>query len=174
MKIIAVVGDHATPYKELSAPIGKWLATLDVHLLTGGGPGVMEAVSKAFVDAPPKGLCIGVLPTPKKGYPNPHVQLAIRTHLHGKQHADGSGGNDPMGMYSRNRINALTADVVIALPGGDGTLAEMALAKREGKPVIAFLKASDSIDDKSIDELRRTYQVVDSFSDLQRLVNSYL
>ena len=36
---------------ELAEPLGRMLAAIGVHLLTGGGRGVMESVSRAFHDA---------------------------------------------------------------------------------------------------------------------------
>jgi uncharacterized protein (TIGR00725 family) len=38
---------------------------------------------------------------------------------------------------ARNAINVLSSDVVIALPGGSGTLSEVALGLKAGKTVIA-------------------------------------
>lgn len=40
---------------------------------------------------------------------------------------------------SRNHINILTSDVVVALPGGPGTASEVRLALHYGKPVVLFL-----------------------------------
>ena len=37
---------------------------------------------------------------------------------------------------ARNLINVLSSDVVIACPGGAGTLSEVALALKNGRPVI--------------------------------------
>jgi predicted Rossmann-fold nucleotide-binding protein len=39
---------------------------------------------------------------------------------------------------SRNHINALSGDVLIALPGGAGTVSEVMLAVRYGKPIVLF------------------------------------
>jgi predicted Rossmann-fold nucleotide-binding protein len=46
---------------------------------------------------------------------------------------------------SRNHINVLSADVLIALPGGEGTASELALARRYGRPAIAFVRSRDDI-----------------------------
>ena len=46
---------------------------------------------------------------------------------------------------SRNHINVLSSNVVIALPGGSGTASEVSLAIRYGRPVIAYLRARDEI-----------------------------
>lgn len=104
----------------------------------------MEAVSRAFhaVDDR-RGLVIGILPasdegpTPPDGYPNPWIELSIRTHLP----ARGDRGLDPA---SRNHVNVLSADVVVALPGGAGTAAEIELALRYGRPVVVFAREGDS------------------------------
>jgi predicted Rossmann-fold nucleotide-binding protein len=88
---------------------------------------------------PRDGLVVGVLPAdlpdgiavPRAGYPNPAVELAIFTHLP----LSGITGTDPR---SRNHINILSSDVVIVLPGNEGTESEMTLAVRYRKPVIAF------------------------------------
>jgi uncharacterized protein (TIGR00725 family) len=134
------MGSSSRAYEDLAAPLGRCLATLGVHLLTGGGVGTMEAVSRAFAHAQPrKGLVVGILPAdlpdgiavPRAGYPNPFVELAIFTHLP----LSGISGTDPR---SRNHINILSSDVVIILPGNDGTESEMTLAVRYRKPVIAF------------------------------------
>ncbi len=93
----------------------------------------MESVSRAFAAVEERdGLMIGVLPFPEtgaeSGHPNPWVEIAIRTHL-GKQGAEFS---------SRNHVNVLTSDVVVALPGSAGTASEVALSVRYGRPVVLF------------------------------------
>ena len=119
---------------------------MGVHLLTGGGGGVMTAVSRAFARVEDRaGLVVGVLPggagggsggaelggPPPPGYPNPWVELAIRTHLA----ARGVAGDTP---DSRNHVNVLSSDVVVALPGGAGTASEVELALRYGRPLVVL------------------------------------
>jgi len=134
------MGSSARGYEDLAAPLGRWLASAGVHLLTGGGVGTMAAVSRAFAGVQPRaGLVVGVLPAdlpdgiavPRAGYPNPSVELAIFTHLP----LSGISGTDPR---SRNHINILSSDVVVVLPGNEGTESEMMLAVRYKKPVVAF------------------------------------
>jgi predicted Rossmann-fold nucleotide-binding protein len=152
MKIVAVVGHHAIVDPDAET-FGRWLADFAVHLLTGGGQGVMAAVCRGYtgVPRPPRrGWSIGVLPTDaagqvRQGYPNDGVEIAIRTHLHGQRNADGSGGDDPIGVYSRNHINARTADVMVAFPGASGTYAETTMAMRRAIPVLALLREGDLI-----------------------------
>ena len=134
------MGSSTRAFEDLAGPLGRWLASTGVHLLTGGGVGSMEAVSRAFAAVRPRaGMVIGVLPAdlpdgvavPRAGYPNPSVELAIFTHLP----LSGITGTDPR---SRNHINILSSDIVIVLPGNEGTESEMTLAVRYKKPVIAF------------------------------------
>ncbi len=133
LPIVGVMGSGVRAHEELAVPLGRRLARLGVHLLTGGGSGVMESVSRGFASVEDRvGLVIGVLPLPESGaesgHPNPWVEIAIRTHL-GKQGAEFS---------SRNHVNVLTSDVVVALPGSLGTASEVALSVRYGRPVVLF------------------------------------
>src|SRR5262245_40671579 len=144
--LIGVMGSHAEEHADLAVPLGRWLAEAGYDLLTGGGPGVMEAVSRGFAGvAGRRGVVVGVLPAdkddparPKKGYPNPYVEVVVRTHLP----AVGDDGASPA---SRNHVNVLSAHVVVALPGGPGTRTEVELAVRYGRPVIAYLGATGEI-----------------------------
>jgi len=138
------MGSGAERHDELAAPLGRWIAVRGYHLLTGGGGGVMEAVSEAFASVRARrGLVIGVLKgrPDAEGFvvgspPNRWVEVPVRTHLP----LSGSEGTD---LRSRNHINVLTADLVVGLPGGDGTRSEMELAVRYGRPVIAFVGATE-------------------------------
>lgn len=137
---VGVMGSGSSEHDECSRAVGELLARLGVNLLTGGGRGTMAAVSRAFTRSPRKaGICIGVVPcssledraTPKPGYPNEFVELAIYTHLP----YSGLQGTDDL---SRNHINVLSCAAIVALPGEHGTATEVSLALRYGKPVIAF------------------------------------
>ena len=159
---MGVMGSGVRAHAELAAPLGRGLAGMGVHLLTGGGGGVMAAVSRAFAEVEDRaGLALGVLPAdgsdgfhrtsrragraggaesgdaesepaqwePPPGYPNPWVEVAVRTHLD----ARGAAGDSAS---SRNHVNVLSSDVVVALPGGQGTASEVALALRYGRPLV--------------------------------------
>ena len=139
LPVVGVMGSGERAHADKAEAIGRWLATLEVHLLTGAGEGVMEAVSRAFQAVPDRaGLVVGIAPCgddralPRPGYPNPFVELAILTHLP----LSGVSGTDPL---SRNHINVLSSNVLIALPGGSGTSSEAALAVRYGRPIVAFV-----------------------------------
>ncbi len=145
LPIVGVMGSGSRPYLERASALGRWLAECGVHLLTGGGGGVMAAVSQSFYDTPDRlGLVIGVLPCdesrqkPKDGYPNQWVEIPVLTHLP-------SGGQLGAEPTSRNHINILTSDVIVALPGDAGTLSEVRLALRYERPIIAFVESAQEI-----------------------------
>jgi uncharacterized protein (TIGR00725 family) len=127
----------------------------------------MEAVSRAFFEVPDRrGAVIGILPgstdgaAPRHGYPNPWVEIAISTHLP----LSGELGTDP---FSRNHINVLTSDVLLALPGGAGTASEVRLALRYGRPLVAYLKRRSEIADLPAEALVRS-----NLTEVQEFVRS--
>ncbi len=121
MRILAVLGpSHASSAEQAVAEkVGAASAAAGWVTLTGGGMGVMEAASRGAVEA--GGLTIGILPTagPGGGYPNEWVVLPVYT---------GSGSG-------RNIVNVLSADLCVAIGGGAGTLSEIGLALKAGKPL---------------------------------------
>jgi len=149
-RVVAVIGSGQTadPHCE---EIGRLVALLGCDLLTGGGGGVMESVTRAFVETSPRtGIAIGIIPATvdrldalerretasvaydlRDGYPNPWVELAIYTHLP-------DSGPEGTLRSSRNHINVLSADAIVALPGEAGTASEMWLAVQYGVPIVAF------------------------------------
>lgn len=138
--VVGVMGSGCEEHWESAGPLGGLLARLGTHLLTGGGEGVMGAVSRAFVRAKPRpGLCLAVLPgeiensrcDAPPGYPNEFAELVVRTHLPAR-------GTDGDSLRSRNWINALTSDALVFLPGGAGTESEARIARQLGKPAISF------------------------------------
>lgn len=138
--IVGVMGSGTDSHPKLANQVGRLLAGLGVHLLTGGGQGVMAAVSQAFATIRErKGMVIGVLPCqdddvrcePKSGYPNAWVEISIATHLP----RSGRRGVEEM---SRNHINVLSSQAIIVLPGGNGTASEASLAVRYERPIISY------------------------------------
>ena len=132
--MVGVMGSGAAEHREMAEPLGEWLAIQGYDLITGGGGGVMTAVSRAFAGVPTRrGVSVGVLPAgPPTGYPNPFVDVVIQTHLPKR-------GNEGSDILSRNHITILSSAVVVVLPGREGTRTELALALHHRKPVIAFL-----------------------------------
>jgi predicted Rossmann-fold nucleotide-binding protein len=142
--IVGVMGSGVEPWQSYAWPLGRWLASAGVHLLTGGGRGVMAAVCQSYragaqqLAAGAHGLSIGLLPVvgpdrlePPPGYPNAWVDVPVVVPLEAFDPERGEAA-------SRNWANVLTADVVVALPGGAGTRNEIALARRFAKPLALF------------------------------------
>ena len=141
-KIVGVMGGK-TDFPELTQPLGRLIARLGYHVLTGAGKGVMEGVSRAFFECENRqGLVLGVVrstvpcddnPGEHREYipnmVNPWVEIPIYTHLH----------LSSTSCLSRNHINVLSSDVIIGLPGREGTASEIELAMQYSTPVIIFV-----------------------------------
>jgi uncharacterized protein (TIGR00725 family) len=160
LPIVTVIGsgdpDHGNP--DLAAAVGRLVAEMGFHLLTGGGLGVMRDACRGFASvAGRRGVSIGVIPRssssdePKAGYPNPWVEIPILTHLAGRR--------GPQGTDSRNAINVLSAWRIVALPGREGTRAEIRLAQRYGKPLLAVLDADRLEEEQAVISFLEELQV---------------
>lgn len=169
LPVIGVMGSGREEHESLATEVGELLARLGVHLLTGGGAGVMAAVSRAFCETPGRaGMCIGVLPSrsdypnyrPKAGYPNEWVEIAIPTHLP-------KSGKDGKSTRSRNHINVLASDAIIMLPGNHGTLSEASLAIDYGRPIMAYLGNAMKLPDEL-----RDIPVAKGIGDVERFLRS--
>jgi hypothetical protein len=100
--------------------VGQKIASAGAILVNGGLGGVMEAASQGAKEK--GGTVIGILPGTDRRKANPYVDFPIVTGL-------GDG---------RNLLIVRTADAVIALPGEYGTLSEIALALKIGRPVVSL------------------------------------
>lgn len=80
----------------------------------------MEAAAKGATEA--GGLTVGILPGHRAEEANPYIQVPIAT---------------DMG-HARNVILVRSADGVIAISGGYGTLSEIGLALKMWKPVVGL------------------------------------
>ena len=89
-------------------------------LICGGLTGVMEHAARGARSV--GGLTIGLLPGGDPNDANEYIDIAIATSLG----------------HGRNAVLANTADGVVALGGGLGTLSEIALALRNGRPTIGI------------------------------------
>lgn len=120
-------GQAGHGYQRFAQCLGYLLAQRQVHLLTGGGQGIMSDVAEGFCAYSERlGLSIGVLPRnaedtgARAGYPNEWIDLPIFTHLRNEQ--------GPESRSSRNWINVLSASRLLIFPGRAGTLAECQLS----------------------------------------------
>jgi len=119
---ISVVGDAAAgPTRlETAYQVGKLAAERGWVLITGGMGGVMEAASRGAAEG--GGLTVGLLPTYDAASANPYVKIAIPTGLG----------------HARNAVVVAAGDGVVAIGGRYGTLSEIALALKLGKPVVGI------------------------------------
>ncbi len=121
--MVGVMGGGTVPdeVEAQAEALGEAIAEAGWVLLNGGrAMGVMDASARGARKA--GGLTIGVLPDRGhgRGQTSEHIQVPIYTGM-------GDG---------RNAINVLSSDVVVALPGGPGTLSEVALALKARKHVV--------------------------------------
>jgi uncharacterized protein (TIGR00725 family) len=121
-RLVAVCGesDPQTSLADVAFELGRGIAQRDAVLICGGLTGVMEHAARGARAA--GGLTIGLLSGDDPDDANEYVQVAIATGLG----------------HARNAILARTADGVVAVGGGLGTLSEIALALRNGRPAIGI------------------------------------
>jgi uncharacterized protein (TIGR00725 family) len=119
---VAVVGSGFAAAEELAVAedVGRGLGERGAVVVCGGLGGVMEAACRGARAA--GATTVGILPGIKRGDANPFVDVAL-----------------PTGMgEARDALVARAADVVIAVGGEFGTLAEIALALKAGTPVVGI------------------------------------
>ena len=121
-RYVAVCGasDPEPVQRELAREVGRRLAEAEAVVLCGGLGGVMEAASEGAAGA--GGLVVGILPGGDRDAGNPHLGLAIATGLG----------------EARNAVLTSAADSVIAIGRGWGTLSEIGLAMKKGRPVVGL------------------------------------
>ncbi|HEY7194226.1 MAG TPA: TIGR00725 family protein [Gemmatimonadales bacterium] len=129
--IIAVIGGGTCTADEtaLAEETGGLLARQGALVVCGGMGGVMEAVARGAKAN--GGTTLGILPGADPAVANAYIDVPLATGL-GEM---------------RNFLIVRSAHALIAIGGGVGTLSEIALAQRIGKPVVglhdAFRNAVD-------------------------------
>lgn len=120
--LVAVCGASAATVEEASVAqdVGRHLAARDAVVVCGGLGGVMEGACRGAAEA--GGICIGLLPGDDPEAANPFVTVAIPTGLG----------------ELRNGLIARACRAMIAIGGGWGTLSEVGLMLRLGRPVCAI------------------------------------
>jgi len=119
MKIIGVIGGSVVDKKtyDIAFRVGQLIAESQATLICGGMTGVMEAACKG---AKAKGgITIGILPGSDPADANLWIDYPIATGLG----------------HARNLIIINTAQSLIAISQGYGTLSEIAFALKSGKKV---------------------------------------
>lgn len=119
---IAVIGSgNAAPQIEsLAREVGRLIAERGAVMVCGGLGGVMAAAAEGARSA--GGHTIGILPSYDLDSANEYIEFPIAT---------GIG-------EARNTIVVASADAVVALAGEAGTLSEIGLAMKLGRPVVAL------------------------------------
>ena len=121
---ILVIGNNdngCTPELEkLAYDVGSEVAKSKSVLITGGLGGVMRAACHGGQEA--GGITVGIIPQDDPTHANEFCDIVI-----------------PSGMgLTRDFLNALSADGVIVIGGGSGTLSEICAAYMYKKPIVAL------------------------------------
>lgn len=122
-KIYVTIVGSGTATAELyeqAREVGRFVAERGGIVVCGGLGGVMEAAARGATEA--GGVAIGILPNEDRGRANRHLSYSIST---------GVG-------QARNLAVACSGDAVIAIGGEYGTLSEIGLALKVGRPVVAL------------------------------------
>ncbi len=121
-RLIGVIGSSVGTPEQLAQArvVGRLIAERGAALLCGGMTGVMTAAAQGAQEA--GGLTIGVLPgaNAHESPPNDFIEIPLFTGLR----------------EARNYLIACASEGLIAIGGGYGTLSEIALGLRLGKPVV--------------------------------------
>ncbi|TET48768.1 MAG: TIGR00725 family protein [Dehalococcoidia bacterium] len=155
-RFIAVIGgSDCTPEEaRLAEEVGRELARKDAILVCGGLGGVMEAACRGASAG--GGLTIGILPGGSRQTANPYVQIPVVTNLG----------------EARNVIVVKSAEAVIAIGGGYGTLSEIGHALRNGIPVVGLNTWSLSRNDRPDNSIVLAKNPVDAVNKALNMVNN--
>ena len=105
---------------QVAEEVGRLVAGRGAILVCGGLGGVMEAAARGAKGI--GGTTVGILPGIDARQANPYIDIPVIT---------GMG-------EARNVIIVRTADAVIAVAGGPGTLSEIAFCLKLGVPVVGL------------------------------------
>jgi len=115
-------GGASSRLLEKSRLLGRLLADRGVVVVTGGKGGVMDAVSKGVKSQ--GGITVGIVSGGNRFVSNPSTDIEVLT-------GASSDGFDEF-------LLVTMSDALIVLGGGAGTLQEIAIAYRQGKPIITL------------------------------------
>jgi len=146
--IIAVIGDSSCSPEEakLAESVGELLAQQGANIVCGGLGGVMEAVCRGAKSK--GGLTVGILPGEDSSMANPWVDIPVVTGLG----------------EARNVMVVKSAQAVIAIGGGYGTLSEIAYALKSSIPVIGLNTWSLSRNGREDDSIIRVQSATEAVS----------
>jgi uncharacterized protein (TIGR00725 family) len=106
---------------EKAREVGRLVAGRGGTVVCGGRSGVMEAAARGAAEA--GGVAIGILPDVDRKEANEYLSYSVAT---------GTG-------HARNLAVVCSGDVVVAVGGEYGTLSEIGLALKVGRPVVALM-----------------------------------
>lgn len=154
-KFIAVIGNSKASAQEikLAEEIGREIAKCGAILVCGGLDGVMEAACRGAVSE--GGLTVGILPGTSRNDANQYVKIPIVT---------GIG-------YARNIVVVKSAQAVIAVGGGYGTLTEIGYALKNGIPVVGIDTWQLTNKDKINDSIIRVENALDAVSTALEMIS---
>ncbi|MDD3677820.1 MAG: TIGR00725 family protein [Dehalococcoidales bacterium] len=154
-KFIAVIGNSKASAQEikLAEEIGREIAQNGAILVCGGLDGVMEAACRGAVSE--GGLTVGILPGTSRNDANQYVKIPIVT---------GIG-------YARNIVVVKSAQAVIAVGGGYGTLTEIGYALKNGIPVVGIDTWQLTNKDKINDSIIRVENALDAVSTALEMIS---
>ncbi len=132
LRQIVVIGHNesgCTPeHERIAYEAGAEVARAGAVLITGGLGGVMNASCRGAFEA--GGMTVGILPQDDHASANRYCRIVIPT---------GVG-------LSRDFINALSADGIIIIGGGSGTLSEVCAAYMHKRPMVAVRNTGGTAD----------------------------
>ncbi len=119
---VAVVGSGEATGElyDLAREVGRLVASRGGIVVCGGLSGVMEAAARGATEE--GGVAIGILPDEYRDRANPYLSYSVAT---------GTG-------QARNLAVVCSGDVIVAVSGEYGTLSEIGLALKVGRPVVAL------------------------------------
>jgi uncharacterized protein (TIGR00725 family) len=123
MTYVAVIGpdgEASVANRADARELGRLLAERGAYVLTGGLGGVMAAAAEGAAEA--GGTTIGLLPGTDRSAANRHLTVVIATGLG----------------QLRNGLLVRAADGLAAVGGSWGTMSEIALAHRLGRPLVCL------------------------------------
>ncbi len=136
---VAVCGPGVANERELAwaEEVGRLLARAGAVVVCGGLGGVMDAAARGCREE--GGTAVGIVPGEDRRGASPHLTAVVAT---------GMG-------EARNALIVRTADAVIAVSGEFGTLSEIALALKMGRPVVGLATWELARDGEPVEAIAR-------------------
>jgi len=162
--------DH--PYYQLAREVGAAVSTLGFTIMTGGGPGIMEAANRGAKDVDGRSIGCNII-LPKEQQPNRYLDLWVNFHY----------------FFVRKVMLAKYSYAFVVMPGGFGTMDEMfealtliqtkkvrdfpivLMGKSYWQPLVDFLKSmaqAKTIDAADLELLLFTDSVEDAMAHIEK------